>query len=101
MAAVNCVIAIVGGKGTEAAYHFKAGEGVTLRLFPSTKQGGSGKARSLLVSLKHGCIHEVWILTCWIGHSQSTKIASECQKLGIICRRFNGPGEVRRELLSR
>lgn len=98
MATVNRVIAIVGGKAHAAACQFEPGPQTRLRLFASTRLGGIGKYRSLLTCLKCGGLDEVWVLTCWIGHPQSKKLANECRKLGIVCRRFNGPGEIRREL---
>ncbi|MBK8265064.1 MAG: hypothetical protein IPK80_27505 [Nannocystis sp.] len=67
-----------------------------LRRFGSVKERGGGELRRLLLSLKRGCIDEVWLLTCWIGHNQSQTITDTCKRLGILVRRFGGPGQAER-----
>lgn len=84
------VIALVGGIADREAHYVETEAGV--RLFASSKEGGAGELRRLLASIGSGGVDEVWILLCWIGHSESKKIVAECKKHGVRVRRFRGLG---------
>lgn len=86
------VIAVVGGIAERFSHRLEVdGE---LRVFSSSRHGGCGQLRRLLASLRSGGTDEVWIITCWIGHSQSRALVRECRKLGIPLKRFSGPGRL-------
>ena len=87
------MIALVGGIAGQQGADEGADE---VRVFGSAKEGGCGELRRLLACLHRGRVDEVWILTCWIGHSESRAIGRACKKLGIPVRRFGGRGQVRR-----
>lgn len=67
---------------------------VEIRVFGSANEAGAGELRRLLASLKAGRIHEVRILLCKIGHSETRAIKQVCRKLGIPVRLFDGRGQV-------
>ena len=88
------VLAIVGGIADRTAHHVETDAEV--RLYASAKEGGAGELRRLEASLKRRGIDEVWILGCWIGHSESRAIVDECKKHGIPVHRFRGLGQARK-----
>ncbi|MEX1366901.1 MAG: hypothetical protein AB1Z98_27490 [Nannocystaceae bacterium] len=90
------VIALVGGIADRRAHHVETD--AELRLFASSKQGGAGELRRLLASIGRGGVDEVWILLCWIGHSESKKLVAECKKHGIRVLRLRGLGQARRRV---
>lgn len=89
------VVALVGGIAERLDEGGEDGK-AEVRVFGSVQEGGDGELRRLLASLRGGRVDEVWILTCWIGHSQSGAITRACKKLGIPVRRFGGRGQARR-----
>jgi len=89
------VLAIVGGIADQTAHHIETSAKV--KLYASSKEGGTGELRRLKASIRHGGVDEVWILEGWIGHSESHVIAEECSKQGIPVRRFRGLGQARKQ----
>jgi siroheme synthase (precorrin-2 oxidase/ferrochelatase) len=87
-------LAVVGGIADRTAHHIETGAKV--RYYASSKEGGAGELRRLKASLRRGGTDEVWILTCWIGHSECHAIVEECNKRGIPVHRFAGLGRARR-----
>jgi hypothetical protein len=87
-------LAIVGGIADRTAHHIETNAKV--RLYASSKEGGAGELRRLKASIRRGGVDEVWILTCWIGHSECQAIVDECNKHGIPVHRFRGLGQARR-----
>lgn len=67
-----------------------------IKRFASAKEGGTGELRRLVESIKRGGVDEVWILVCWIGHSETGAIEAACTKRGIPVTRFRGPGQARK-----
>ncbi len=88
------VVALVGGIAARVARRLGA-EG-KIKRFASAKEGGSGELRRLLASIKGGGIDEVWILVCWIGHSETRVIVEACTKRGIRVERLRGPGQAKK-----
>ncbi len=91
MAAMR-IVALVGGIAERSARR-TVGD-AQLKTFASSRHGGVGEQRRLLESIRHGGIDEVWILTCWIGHSEGRAIVRACRKHGIAVRRFPGVGRL-------
>jgi hypothetical protein len=87
------VLAIVGGIDDRTAHHIETDAKV--KLYASSKEGGAGELRRLKASIRRGGIDEVWILTCWIGHSECHAIVEECRKHGIPVHRLRGLGQAR------
>ena len=87
-------LAVVGGVADRTAHHIETEAKV--RYYASSKEGGAGELRRLKASIKRGGIDEVWILTCWIGHSECHAIVEECSKRGIPVHRLRGLGQARR-----
>lgn len=85
------VVALVGGIAAHVAKTL--GAKTKVKRFASAKEGGTGELRRLVESIKHGGVDEVWILVCWIGHSETRVIAEACSKRGIQVKRFRGPGQ--------
>ena len=71
-------------------------ETIELRVFGSARESGAGELRRLQASVKRGGIDEVWILCCWLGHSESRAILQMCRKRKIPVRLFGGRGQARR-----
>ena len=88
------IIALVGGIANRVAHDIEIDGKV--RHFASSKEGGAGELRRLLASIKSGGLDEVWILICWIGHSESRAIEKACRKHGIPVWRIRGLGQARR-----
>lgn len=88
------VLALVGGIANRVAHHIATD--AKLKLYASMKEGGAGELRRLVASIRGGGIDEVWILACWIGHSESGVIAEECNKRGIPVHRFRGLGQAKK-----
>lgn len=87
-------LAVVGGIADRTAHHIETDAKV--RYYASSKEGGAGELRRLMASLRRGGTDEVWILTCWIGHSECNAIVEACNKRGIPVHRFAGLGRARR-----
>lgn len=87
-------VALVGG----IAQHVLESLDATTRLrrFASAKEGGTGELRRLVESIKRGGVDEVWILLCWIGHSETAVIEKVCARQGIPVTRLRGPGQARK-----
>ncbi len=86
------VVALIGGIPEEP--QADAGAEAEIRVYGSAKEAGAGELRRLLASLKGGGIDEVWILFCWIGHSESRAIQKVCRPRGIPVRFLGGRGQV-------
>jgi len=87
-------VALVGGIAPRVAKTLDAK--TKLERYASAKEGGTGELRRLLASIKRGGVDEVWILLCWIGHSETRVIEEECTKRGIPVKRLRGPGQARK-----
>jgi hypothetical protein len=88
------VLALVGGIADRATPAVDTEAKV--KRFASAKEGGAGELRRLVASIKRGGVDEVWILVCWIGHSESKAIDKECRKRGIHVVRLGGLGQARK-----
>ena len=88
------VVALIGGIPEKRPAD--AGGEAEIRVYGSAKEAGAGELRRLLASLKGGGIDEVWILFCWIGHSESRAIQKVCRRRGIPVRLLGGRGQVER-----
>jgi hypothetical protein len=89
------VVALVGGLADPI--DDLAADTIELRLFGSRRDAGAGELRRLQASVKRGGIDEVWILCCWMGHSESRAIVRLCRKRKIPVRMLGGRGQARRE----
>lgn len=88
------VIALVGGIADRRSHQVEVNG--TLKTFASSRNGGTGELRRLIASIRSGGIDEVWILTCWIGHSECHAIVRECRKRGVPVKRVSGLGQLPR-----
>ena len=88
------VVALVGGLADRPGD--VDADAIEIRLFGSAREAGAGELRRLQESVKRGGIDEVWILCCWLGHSESRAILRLCRKRKIPVRLLGGRGQARR-----